>query len=82
MKVGVSRYIDRPQPHFENFPGYNPPAIARISQVTHDKRFKLPKINLQKFSGDLKEWLLFWSLFKSIPENPTIANEDKFQYLI
>jgi len=52
---------------------------------TQDKRFKkieLPKIELQRFSGDLKEWLQFWSLFKNIHEDGSITKEDKFQYLV
>jgi len=51
------------------------------------KTFKLLKIELIKFSGDVKEWLQFWSQFKKIHEDIDIANdkfqcEDKFQYLI
>ncbi|KAF2889662.1 hypothetical protein ILUMI_16511 [Ignelater luminosus] len=30
------------------------------------RRFKLPKIELKKFSEDLKDWLQFWSQFKNI----------------
>ncbi|XP_018406253.1 PREDICTED: uncharacterized protein LOC108782471 [Cyphomyrmex costatus] len=47
-----------------------------------DKRFKLPKIELQKFSGDLKDWLKFWSLFKNIHEDKSLSKGDKFQYLV
>ena len=43
---------------------------------------KLPKIELVKFSGDVREWLQFWSLFKKIHENNDLDSEDKFQYLI
>ncbi|XP_024871304.1 uncharacterized protein LOC112454249 [Temnothorax curvispinosus] len=46
------------------------------------KSFKLPKIELAKFSGDVQEWLQFWSLFKKIHDDADIANKDKFQYLI
>ena len=50
----------------------------------HDskRRFKLPKIELKKFSGKLKDWLQFWSQFKNIHEDKDINDEDKFQYLI
>ncbi|XP_011688448.1 PREDICTED: uncharacterized protein LOC105450352 [Wasmannia auropunctata] len=37
---------------------------------------------LQKFSGDLKEWLQFWSLFKNIHKDGSITKKDKFQYLV
>ncbi|KAL6268275.1 hypothetical protein P5V15_001391 [Pogonomyrmex californicus] len=43
---------------------------------------KLPKIELPKFSGKLKDWLQFWNLFKNIHEDPTITKEIKFQYLL
>ncbi|KAF2891198.1 hypothetical protein ILUMI_14975, partial [Ignelater luminosus] len=46
------------------------------------RRFKLPKIELKKFGGDLKDWLQFWSQFKNIHEDKSITTEDKFQYLI
>ncbi|XP_011858502.1 PREDICTED: uncharacterized protein LOC105556050 [Vollenhovia emeryi] len=44
--------------------------------------FKLPKIELKKFSGDVREWLQFWSQFKNIHEDQTVSKEDKFQYLL
>ncbi|XP_067121310.1 uncharacterized protein [Centruroides vittatus] len=44
--------------------------------------FKLPKIELQKFDGNLKNYLSFWGLFKKIHEDPNISDLDKFQYLI
>ncbi|KYN03589.1 hypothetical protein ALC62_05562, partial [Cyphomyrmex costatus] len=46
------------------------------------KTYKLSKIELRKFNGDVKEWLQFWSQFKKIHEDIHIANENKFQYLI
>lgn len=48
------------------------------------RAYKLPKIELKKFSEDLKEWLhtQFWSLFKNIQEDLSMVKEDKFQYFI
>ncbi|XP_051159149.1 uncharacterized protein LOC127280286 [Leptopilina boulardi] len=43
---------------------------------------KLPQIELPKFKCHVKEWLLFWSIFKKIHEDNSIRREDKFQYLI
>ncbi|XP_023237875.1 uncharacterized protein LOC111636779 [Centruroides sculpturatus] len=40
--------------------------------------FKLPKIELQKFDGNLKNYLSFWGLFKKIREDPNISDLDKF----
>ncbi|GBM93825.1 hypothetical protein AVEN_162243-1 [Araneus ventricosus] len=54
-----------------------------VSESISNKRsFKLPKIELQKFDGSLKDWLSFWGLFKKIDEDSDIPNEDKYQYLI
>ncbi|XP_015433580.1 PREDICTED: uncharacterized protein LOC107189534 [Dufourea novaeangliae] len=46
------------------------------------KTYKLPRIELLKFSGSIREWLQFWSCFKKIHEDADIVDEDKFQYLI
>ena len=46
------------------------------------KRYKLPKIEIRKFNGDLKEWLGFWSQFEKIHEDSTLHDSDKFQYLV
>ncbi|KAF2889058.1 hypothetical protein ILUMI_17115 [Ignelater luminosus] len=46
------------------------------------RRFKLSKIELKTFGGDLYDWLQFWSQFKNIDEDKSITTEDKFQYLI
>ena len=45
------------------------------------RNFKLPKIELKKFSGDLKEWIGFWSQFQKIDEDETLHVTDKFEYL-
>ena len=46
------------------------------------KSFKLPKIELVKFSESERKWLQFWSLFKKIHVDNSICKEDKFQYLL
>jgi len=48
------------------------------SQQPH---FKLPKPELKKFNGNLKEWLGFWASFKKIHDISLCAS-DKFHYLI
>lgn len=45
-------------------------------------KYKLPKLELRKFSGDPKEWLAFWSQFKEIHKDASMSAENKFQYLI
>ena len=54
--------------------------VSRQCEV--EKSLKLPKIELAKFSGSIREWLQFWSLFKKIHDNSKIDNEHKFQYLL
>ena len=46
------------------------------------RKFKLPEIELKKFSGEAKEYLSFWSQFQKIHEDRSIPAEDKMQYLI
>ena len=43
---------------------------------------ELPKIELKIFSGEIREWLPFWSVFQKIHIRAEIAKEDKFQYLL
>ncbi|XP_054265924.1 uncharacterized protein LOC128988558 [Macrosteles quadrilineatus] len=46
------------------------------------KKFKLPKIEIKKFDGELINWLPFWSQFSKIHSDSDIDSEDKFQYLL
>lgn len=46
------------------------------------KQYNLPKVDLPSFSGDVKEWLKYWSLFKNIHEDATLPKERKFHYFI
>ncbi|GFV26639.1 DUF1758 domain-containing protein [Trichonephila clavipes] len=46
------------------------------------RKFKLPKMELKKFNGNPKEFLAFWSQFKKIHDDSSIAEEDKMQYLL
>jgi hypothetical protein len=45
------------------------------------KTYKLPKIEITKFYGELTEWLSFWSQFSKIHEDEDLHDSDKFQYL-
>ncbi|GFS56088.1 DUF1758 domain-containing protein [Nephila pilipes] len=51
-------------------------------EICEKRNFKLPKIELKKFSGDSRDYLTFWSQFRKIHEDSSIANEDKFHYLL
>ncbi|GFX96840.1 uncharacterized protein TNCV_1648751 [Trichonephila clavipes] len=46
------------------------------------KKFKLPKLEFRQFSGDIKDWLQFWSQFQHIHDDDEIAPENKFLYLV
>ena len=46
------------------------------------KTYKLRKIEIRKFNGDLREWLGFWTQFEKIHEDSTLHDSDKFQYLV
>ena len=68
----------------------NPPQLPAISSSLYDGsnlsvkkwKFKLPKLEWNKYSGEIKDWLGFWDQFKKIHEDEDIASEDKFQYLV
>ncbi|XP_070513050.1 uncharacterized protein [Cardiocondyla obscurior] len=60
----------------------NAEEVARPAPVVSAKTTaKLPRLELPKFGGMVKDWLPFWSQFKKIHEDTTITREDKFQYL-
>ncbi|OXU20317.1 hypothetical protein TSAR_004834 [Trichomalopsis sarcophagae] len=54
----------------------------RGGDASHEGRNNYPKIELYKFSANVRDWLKFWSLFKKIYEETKLDNEDKFQYLM
>lgn len=50
---------------------------------SHNKRtYRLPKIELKKFNGELTEWLGWWSQFRKIHQDDELDPSDKFQYLL
>ncbi|GBM31122.1 hypothetical protein AVEN_82059-1, partial [Araneus ventricosus] len=55
---------------------------TETKEFSEKRKFKLPKIELKKFTGDAKEYLSFWSQFSKIHEDTSIPNEDKMQYLL
>lgn len=46
------------------------------------RQFKLPKIELKKFSGEVTGWLSWWAQFQKIHEDEDLHASDKFQYLV
>ena len=51
--------------------------------VPHKSEPKLPPIELQAFSGDIRSWPLFYASFKStIHDNPSLTDAEKMYYLL
>ncbi len=50
--------------------------------TTKLRNFKLPTIQMTKFSGELKDWLAWWAQFQKIDEDPHMHGSDKFWYLL
>ncbi|WP_253302409.1 DUF1759 domain-containing protein [Wolbachia endosymbiont of Psylliodes chrysocephala] len=46
------------------------------------RNFNLPKLEMKKFDGNIKNWINFWGQFKKIHEDQYISTDDKFQYLL
>ncbi|UYV76701.1 hypothetical protein LAZ67_14001825 [Cordylochernes scorpioides] len=53
-----------------------------IASSSHHRAVKLPKIELKKFTGEIKDWLGWWSQFNKMHVNPTLEDSDKFHYLV
>ncbi|GFV60236.1 putative RNA-directed DNA polymerase from transposon X-element [Trichonephila clavipes] len=56
--------------------------VSEENNSVQKRKFKLPTLELRKFSGEPKDYLAFWSQFEKIHMDATIAEEDKFQYLL
>nr|XP_042902851.1 uncharacterized protein LOC107439364 [Parasteatoda tepidariorum] len=79
---------------FEESENYRDTFLERCAQINSEeqlsvlptdketRKFKLPKIELKKFSGEAKDYLTFWSQFQKIHDDKYIADEDKMQYLL
>lgn len=47
-----------------------------------NRNFRLPKLELTKFDGNVKNWIGFWGQFRKIDEDNSLDDDDKFQYLL
>lgn len=54
---------------------------VRENEERSKRTYKLPKIEIKKFNGEILEWLSFWSQFEKIHKDKELHNSDKFQYL-
>ncbi|XP_035232998.1 uncharacterized protein LOC118204817 [Stegodyphus dumicola] len=53
-----------------------------VNENVCKRTFKLQKLELRKFDGEIKEWLFFWNQFEKIDKGAAISDSDKFQYLL
>lgn len=74
--------IDVACEQFEKQDKSNDDDFHSVSNTACKRRFKLPKIELKKYSGKIIDWLNWWALFEKIHNDEELSETDKFQYLI
>ncbi|XP_059060728.1 uncharacterized protein LOC131853727 [Achroia grisella] len=52
------------------------------NQCNNKQRLLIPKLEIIKFDGNVKSWLLFWGQFQKVHDDKEINDSDKFQYLL
>ncbi len=58
-------------------------ALQNKAESRPANTLKLHKVELPKFEGDLKQWPIFWELFKATVDNQTCLNDaEKMRYLV
>lgn len=57
-------------------------SISNLGSNVSTTKIRLPKIELKKFDGDLRNWIGFWSQFCKINCDDNLNEEDKFEYLL
>jgi hypothetical protein len=67
------------RPHSPTSSEYSTVSGRRLEKK---RQFKLPKIELKKFNGEVTEWLSWWAQFQKIHEDEDLHCSDKFQYLL
>ncbi|CAH2095423.1 unnamed protein product [Euphydryas editha] len=56
--------------------------MEKLAEKITYKNMRLPKLELRKFDGNIRNWLHFWGQFRKIDEDTSLDNYDKFQYLL
>ncbi|KAG7300198.1 hypothetical protein JYU34_015749 [Plutella xylostella] len=64
----------------QNFKGEEYKSVS--GNTENKKRFRLPRLELPKFDGQIKSWLTFRGQFIKIHDDEDIDDGDKFQYLL
>jgi len=53
-----------------------------VGAMRRSDTVKLPRLNIEKYYGDLSKWQSFWSQFDvSVQNNNSITKTEKFTYL-
>jgi hypothetical protein len=78
LQVHTERLL-RPRPSSPTASEYSTASGGRLEKK---RQFKLPKIELKKFNGEVTEWLSWWAQFQKIHEDEDLHCSDKFQYLV
>lgn len=55
---------------------------SQSTTLKKNRTYKLPKIEIKKFAGEVTEWISFWSQFEKIHLDEELHDCDKFQYLV
>lgn len=70
----------RSQQNVQSSPPVAPQGNIVIQQEPK-RNFTLPKVQIDKYDGDIRGWLRFWGQFKKIDEDKYMSKDDKFYYL-
>ncbi|KAJ8984400.1 hypothetical protein NQ317_003983 [Molorchus minor] len=83
LSVDETANLDPETQLFENDVSVNNQTHIVEESFTRSVNVKLPKIEIPKFDGDLKNWQSFIGLFNSlVHENESLSNIEKFNYMI
>lgn len=82
-KVELMQLTGKKEEHVSPSPiPFRRPLPLNVPTQESIRTLKLPKIELNKFGGDIKDWLPFWNTFKKIHDDEALSREDEFHYLI
>lgn len=56
--------------------------MISMPTVSEKRSFKLPKLQMITFDGQLKNWLPFWGQFQKNHEDSSLDETEKYQYLL
>jgi len=57
-------------------------STAKSGCFSNERSARLPKLEINKFNGDLTKWQTFWDQFEAIVDKSDMAAVTKFSYLI